>query len=318
LTLNIGIEIPEDHITQKCSMFGVTGTGKSNGLGVILEEYCKNNLPFVVVDVLGAHYGLAEKYEVIIYGGKKGTVLDKEVKGNYYAHIVYNAKSSVIFDLSEWNDFEMQLWMAEFLDELFKLHGMNRVPRHIFVEEAEVFFPQNGYDESKKSLLAGNKVMKRGRALGLGMTLISQRPQDVNKKTLSQAQAHFLLHLEGVPEMKVVNEMLRSESADNRKLLVNKVTKAQKGECLLYSPQWMGKNNLFKFRLRETFHAGYTPEVGKEVIEPKLNHLVEPVIVEKEEGHDGTDKVDKALSNRSIFIIGAILAIMMYWVTSVT
>jgi len=316
MTLNIGIAIPEDHVTQKCSMFGVTGTGKSNGIGVMLEEYCKRKLPFVCIDVLGAHYGLAEKYRVVIYGGKKGEELET-FNGRFMANVIFGGdehKLSFIFDLSEWNDFEMQEWMAEFLDEIFMLHSKNRVPRHIFVEEAEVFFPQNGYDSSKASLLAGNKVMKRGRALGLGMTLISQRPQDVNKKTLSQSQCNFLLHLEGVPEMKVVREMLRSEEKEKRDELLKIVTNAKKGECLLYSPQWIGEPIPFKFRLRETFHAGYTPEFGVEIKEPELSYQIKPKLVEESNESNTTDQ---PLSNGKI-VIGISLGVILYWLTSIT
>ena len=314
MTLNVGVEIPENHVTQKCSMFGVTGTGKSNAVGVFVEEYCKKKMPFVILDVLGAHYGLAEKYSVVIYGGKHGTELDK-INGKLHANIVYELDEhnlGTIFDFSEWNDFEMQLWAADFLNEIFRLHAEGRVPRHIFVEEAEVFFPQVNYEEGRNSMLAGNKVMKRGRALGLGMTLISQRPQDVNKKTLSQAQAHFILHLEGVPEMKVVNEMLRSETADRRKELINIVTKAKKGDCLLYSPQWLGKAKPFKFPKREAFHAGYTPELGKEIVEPELVKQVKPKII------DGTEdkKESKTLTTKQI-TIGILLGMFLYVVSAI-
>jgi len=314
VTLNIGIELPEDHITQKCSIFGITGTGKSNGLGVFLEEYCKKNMPFVCIDVMGAHYGLAEKYKVAIYGGKKGVELEKD-SGWLMANAVYKSDEhnlNSIFDVSEWNDFEMQLWIADFLTEIFRLHSEKRTPRHIFVEEAEVFFPQNGYDESKKSLLAGNKVMKRGRSIGLGMTLISQRPQDVNKKTLSQSQANFLLHLEGVPEMKVVREMLRSETREIRDGLISKITTAKKGECLLYSPQWIGKNVFFKFRVRDTFHAGYTPELGKKVVEPVLVNQIKPkIIIDDEVKEEG-----KKMSATQL-TMGILLGLALYVVTTI-
>lgn len=291
-------------------MFGVTGTGKSNGGGVFLEEYGKKKMPYVMLDVGGAHYGIAEKYPVAIYGGKKGEPLDK-INGAYMANVVYNSENFLgfIFDFSEWNDFEMQEWGASFGNEIFRLHSEGRKPRHIFVEEAEVFCPQNGYDSSKISLLAFNKIMKRGRAIGLGMTLISQRPQDVNKKTLSQSQANFLLHLEGVPEMKVVHAMLRSETKEVRNDLIKMITDAKKGECLLYSPQWIGKNTKFKFRKRETFHAGYTPELGEEVVEPELVKQVKPKIV------DGT-KEEEPETNRSMIMAGGIILGLIMFVVS--
>ena len=143
---------------------------------------------------MGAHWGLSEKYPTLIFGGRKGESLDKN-RGVDLARYAFQTDDRVIFDLSEWNDFEMQEFVADFLHEIFRLHGEQRKPRHIFVEEAEVFFPQQNYDSSKKSLLAGNKVMKRGRSFGIGMTLITQRPQDVNKKTLSQSQCTFIMHM---------------------------------------------------------------------------------------------------------------------------
>lgn len=268
--LDIGIQIPEDYVTQKGCLLGVTGTGKSNGLGVMLEEFEKKKLPYVCLDVLGAHYGIAEKYLVAIFGGSKGVNLDK-INGSYYADLIFRKDlRSVIFDLSEWNDFEMQEFAESFLNRMFELHAEYRVPRHIFVEEAEVFFPQTNYDSSKGSLMAGNRIMKRGRTYGLGMTLVSQRPQDVNKKTLSQSQANFLLHLEGVQEIEVVNKLLKSEEKEVRQDLLRKVSRADKGECLVYSPQWLKKNSFFKFRKRETFHAGYTPALNEVVEEPNL------------------------------------------------
>jgi len=118
--------------------------------------------------------------------------------------------------------------------------------------------------------------MKRGRSFGLGMTLITQRPQDVNKKTLSQSQCTFILHMEGIQELEVINKMLRNEP--NKIELLDGILKYQTGDCLLYSPAWLKRIEKFRFRKRETYHAGDTPELGKEVIEPSLIQ-VPPLVV---------------------------------------
>ncbi len=193
-----------------------------------------------------------------------------------FAEAIFEVNNSVIFDVSHWNDFQTQEFMAIFLQKLFTLHSHKKTPRHIFVEEAEVVFPQTGFDSSKQSLLAGNKIMKRGRSFGLGMTLITQRPQDVNKKTLSQSQCTFILHMEGIQELEVVNKMLRNEP--NKVELLDGILKYQTGDCLLYSPAWLKRIEKFRFRKRETYHAGDTPELGKEVIEPSLIQ-VPPLVV---------------------------------------
>jgi len=226
---------------------------------------------------MGAHYGLAEKFDILIYGGSKGHELDF-AEGEQFAEAIFNESRSVIFDVSHWNDFQTQEFMASFLQKIFSLHSERKTPRHIFVEEAEVVFPQTGFDSSKLSLLAGNKIMKRGRSFGLGMTLITQRPQDVNKKTLSQSQCTFILHMEGLQEMEVVNKMLRNIEKDKRQTLLKRIVEFKQGECMLYSPAWLNKIEEFKFRKRETYHAGDTPELNKVIVEPTLKSQ-QPLIV---------------------------------------
>lgn len=303
--LEIGVKIPREYITQKCAILAVTGSGKSYGVGSILEEFCKQNMPFVMFDVMGAHWGLAEKYPVAIFGGRKGSQLDK-ADGVPLAKYVFDTDERVIFDLSEWNDFEMQKFVAEFLHEIFRLHGEERKPRHIFVEEAEVFFPQQNYESSRESLLAGNKVMKRGRSFGLGMTLITQRPQDVNKKTLSQSQCTFILHMEGLQEMEVINKMLRNDP--NKREHLDEVLKFQKGECLLYSPSWLGEVKRFKFRKRETYHAGDTPSLDGNEVEPTIiKYERKPLEVEEEKKEEvpNEELQRKKINTGALLVIGA-------------
>jgi len=277
INLNVGIELPKEYVTQKCAILGVTGSGKSYGAGAIIEEFLKENIPFVLLDVMGAHYGLAEKYDILIYGGSKGHELDSQ-GGEEYAEAIFNESRSVIFDVSHWNDYQTQEFMAVFLQKIFRLHSEKKTPRHIFIEEAEVVFPQTGFDSSKQSLQAGNKIMKRGRSFGLGMTLITQRPQDVNKKTLSQSQCTFILHMEGLQEMEVVNKMLRNVDNDRRQTLLKRILEFKQGECMLYSPAWLNKIEEFKFRKRETYHAGDTPELNKQVVEPKIRSQPELIV----------------------------------------
>jgi hypothetical protein len=315
--MNIGIELPINYVTQKCAVLGTTGSGKSYGAGDIIEEFLKEGLPFVLFDVAGAHYGLAEKFPVVIYGGSKGLEL-YDNKGKEYAESLFNNNiKAVIFDLSHWNDYKMQLFFADFATRLFELHALDKKPRHLFVEEAEVFFPQQGYDQSKISLLAGNRVMKRGRGFGLGMTLISQRPQDVNKKTLSQSQCTFLLHLEGVQEIEVVRKMLRSLPKEEREVAVKRIVEFKQGECLLYSPSWLGKVGTFKFRKRETFHAGDTPEMDVIVKEPMLMSGTPLPMPHKEERSEEVKK-EPIMTDKQILVTAIILGTMLFLVTKFT
>jgi len=256
--LKIGIELPYNYVTQKGSILGVTGSGKSNGAGCIMEEMAKQDIPFILADVAGAHKGITETYPKVKYVDCHDYAEPSEV---YHAmlKLINNPSQSFIVDLHHYNDKDMQTVMSWLWVALFDLHSQIRTPRHVFVEEAEVFCPQVNYDNAKTSLMALNRIMKRGRAFGLGCTLISQRPQDVNKKTLSQSQCTFLLNLTGLQELKVVHEILKSDP--DRKELVAKVERFQQGECLIYSPSYLRGNQVFKFRKKETKHYGDTPEL---------------------------------------------------------
>jgi hypothetical protein len=250
-------------------MLATTGSGKSYGAGDFLEEYHKENFPYVMLDVAGAHWGVAEKYRVFLLGGTKGQDIEPDEGMELAVKIVKESLNQVIIDMSLWNDDEIQTFTAQFLKELRAQHKVHRMPRHVFIEEAEVVCPQVNFDKSKDSLKECNAIMKRGRSVGLGVTLISQRPQDVNKRALSQCLASFILHLELAKDLDVIREMLKNESKEKRQDLIKYVEKAQKGDCLLYSPQWLGEPQKFRFRLKETFHAGYTPEIGQEIKEPE-------------------------------------------------
>lgn len=306
--LDIGIDIPVSYITQKGAILGITGSGKSYAAGNFIEEFLEYNIPFVLFDVMGIHYGLASKHRINLVGGDKGNTL-LYTEGKAWAEHTAKTNTSIVFDLSHFNDDEIQIFVAAYLTELFNQHKSTRAVRHIFMEEAEVVFPQVHHDESRESLAAGNRIMKRGRGLGLGMTLISQRPQDINKKVLSQTQCAFILHLEGIQELAVLDKMVKSHP--DRKKIIERVLHFKQGECLLYSPSWLGRVEYFKFRERRTFHAGYTPELGKTVIEPPLN-ITKPVLVQeapKEEAKDLT--LGKIMPYMLVILITGTIAILI-------
>ena len=82
-----------------------------------------------------------------------------------------------------------------------------------------------------------NCLCKLGRALGYGVTLVSQRPAGVNKEALSQAAVYLVHNVINNRDLKALDEQL-SFGTDKRvvKRLLNGIAAARKGECVAFAP----------------------------------------------------------------------------------
>ena len=58
LTLGPGLAVPDGYVTSTGALLAVRGAGKSNTAAVMAEEMFAQKLPFVVVDPVGAWWGL--------------------------------------------------------------------------------------------------------------------------------------------------------------------------------------------------------------------------------------------------------------------
>src|SRR6478609_11431202 len=65
--------------------------------------------------------------------------------------------------------------MTDFLQALYRVNGD---PLHLIVDEADLLAPQRLPKDMLRLLGAMDDVVHRGRAHGLGVTLITQRPVD--------------------------------------------------------------------------------------------------------------------------------------------
>ena len=84
----------------------------------------------------------------------------------------------------------------------------------VFVEECQEFIPQNPQGEENKMLHAFNRMVKIGRNFGIGMSMISQRPQEVNKKSLNLAEILFAFQMTGPQERKTIEGWIAEKGID--------------------------------------------------------------------------------------------------------
>jgi hypothetical protein len=244
-------------------------SGKTYNAGVIEEQLAKKGMPFVVIDPMGAHWGIRTKYPILIFGGSHGDIELQVGDGRYIAQLVVAQNLSCILDINEWPKEHQQQFAAEFGDELFLLHKQHPTPRHLFWEEADIFAPQK---TKAVSLPVLDTLVRRGRQFGLGSTMITQRPAVLNKDVLTQVDIYFFMNIIAEQDIKVVAELLKASNTtkDERKELIEQVMKFEKGQALLFSPSWLRKHKIFQGKKKESYHAGATPVYGETLKIPPL------------------------------------------------
>lgn len=282
-TLEIGTSIPKEIVTKVQAILAKRDSGKTYTAGVEEEELMKLEQPIVVIDGMHAHYGLRSKYPIPILGpiDPKEKVFSpdielRETDAELVAEMIVSLNQSCILDISNWDEETQRSFVAGFLEKLFQL---NDSPRHIFVEEADSFAPQKGITENGRlSKYALNKIVRRGRGRGLGVTMITQRPAVIDKDILTQADVYIIKNFIAEQDIKAIKGLITNFNLSKQLVTktLEKISKFKPMEALLYSPSWLDRLDVFNVRTRETYHAGRTPEYNE-----NINFHAIPINVEK-------------------------------------
>jgi len=193
-TINIGINLPEELVTKVSAVLAKRDSGKTYLVSKYNEEFIKAGIPVVTIDPMSAHWGLRTVFPIIIFGGPKADIEIEPTDGVVIGELIVKENLTCIIDLGDMKKDDMRIFAADLFNTLYYY---NRTPRHIIVEEADVFAPQrNKSDEAKLSAIALDTVVRRGRQRGLGVTMITQRPAVITKDVISQADIFFFMHMQ--------------------------------------------------------------------------------------------------------------------------
>jgi hypothetical protein len=121
------------------------------------------------------------------------------------------------------------------------------------------------FEEQKRVLYAMEKLIDEGRGMGLGFSLISQRPALINKNVLEQTDNMFAMGMIGPNDLDQMKNWFKHHIRDKEKLehFVDDLAKMKQGECWFLSPEWLSEIVKFNVRYRVTYHAGRTPKAGE-------------------------------------------------------
>lgn len=276
-----GVSLPDDYVTKTAAICAQRRKGKTYTASVIAEELVRLGHPWVAFDPTSAWWGLRASADgkhpglpVVIIGGDHGDLPLDGASGRFIADLVVDHPGWYVIDLSLLGTRAAERTFAtDFADRLYrrKSSAQHRFPMHLFVDEADLFAPQDKEQGDNKMLGAFQAIVRRGGLLGLGCTLITQRPALLNKSVLTQLDLLILLRLVAGNDQDAVdkNYIQRAGSKEQRAELMGSLASMKVGEAWLWEPG--AEPALFvrtKIRERHTFNSSATPKMGETIIEP--------------------------------------------------
>lgn len=235
----------------RCAVAGSSGSGKSYLMAVFAEEIHSLGLPFVVIDPEGEHRSLCDLGSVARVGAR-----DADIPfGSHWIDVSLGVLAQglgLIIDLSEFPEDDWQLEYAWFTRRFFKMWRDDPRPVFFFLEEAHLFAPQKGVRRVAESLSITKQIARRGRKFGINWIFGSQRPGDLEKDVLAQANARFIGRIEILADYEAVRPYLPSAVG------MLSFRDLDAGEFFL---SIRGEFNRIQIRERRTRDLGSTPTV---------------------------------------------------------
>lgn len=245
---------------------------------VLAEELIKAGAPVVVLDPVGAWWGLRARADalgpglpVVIAGGEHGDVPLEPTGGHIIADLVVDDPRPLILDLSDFQSNAAQdRFVADFAEHLYRRKAQHRSPLHLIFDEADSFAPQRPMPGQARMLGAIEALVRRGRQRGIGATFITQRPAVLNKNVLTQIEVLIVLQLTAPQDRAAIEDWVRGHGTREQcDQLLQSLASLQRGQAWFWSPARFDLFEKVQIRKRETFDSSKTPTVGEALMEPR-------------------------------------------------
>lgn len=270
LQISQDLALPIDAVTQRFAWMGRTGSGKSYGAQKLAELMLEAGAQIVVFDIPGQWHGLRlgpKPFAIPVFGGVHGDIPLEPAGGAAVADLVVARGISVVLDLSQMDDEELWSFTADFNERFFVLKQRAPSPVHVYYDECHELVPQEWERAQKRCFRSVNRQQKRGRALGIGVSLISQRPQEVSKKVLDQAECVFAFQMRSSLERESIANGAAATGSD-KKMILQTLATLPVGSALVFSPQWLGGSQTVNIAQKRSPDVSATPKVGDRNVAP--------------------------------------------------
>lgn len=279
LQLSENLVIPaSEAAAQKFAFLGSNGSGKSYAASKLGEEMLHAGIQIVAIDPVGIWHGLRRKTDgspsnlnILVFGGLYGDLPLTLSMAKAIAKLVVVERLSVVLDLKLLRRIERKQFAAAFADEFHHLKAQFKSPVHLFLEEAQNFVPQRLRSGDRDDALAAfYAIATEGRNDGIGITLISPSPQDVDKRVLNLSQCLLAFRLTGPQECEAIQKWIERQRSINEPNIATLLPTLEVGQPYVWSPGWLKQTGVIRIAPKETYDTSITPSFQAPVDLPQL------------------------------------------------
>lgn len=268
LKISDDLPLPLNVVTEKLAFLGRTGSGKTYAAQKLAELMHEAGAQFVALDPVGKWYSLrlaadgkSPGIPLPVFGGLQGDVPLEAAGGNLIADLIIDRGLSAVVDVSQFeSDSDKARFMTDFGARFFFRKKSEPSAVHLFIEEAQEFLPQNPQKNETHMLHVWTRIQKLGRNFGIGSSLLSQRPQEVNKKVLNQTELLFVFQITGPQEREAIANWIEEKGIDED--IAADLPKLTQGSPHVWSPAWLNISKVVTILPKWTYDASSTPKVG--------------------------------------------------------
>ncbi len=241
-TISIGeTRLPlRDFVVSRTGVLGITKSGKTFAAKGIAEQLLGHGIPIVVFDAIGVWRflrtptpGSADTgYPIVVVGGAQPDLPLTPDTAPAIVRCAARENTSLVVDL-----YDPRLSKADWrkiVQRCFRvLLYENTRPRHIFLEEAVEYAPQRVTDGETYGEV--EKLARMGGNKGLGITMIAQRAQELNKAVLELCDNFVLLRQRGRNSIAALGKWLEQVSPSMSDEISESLPHLSQGDCWVWT-----------------------------------------------------------------------------------
>ena len=272
--------IPADAVTQTIAILARRGQGKTYFARGLAEEMGRVGAQFVVLDPVDHWWGLRSGLDgespglpVYIFGGKHGDLPLHDSSGAVLADAIADTGISAILCTRHLSQSGKRRFVADFCERIYERKGAQdeKTPLHLFIEECQEYVPQRLNKGDERMFGAVRRIVRLGRGDGFGVSLISQRPQSINKDVLTQCEVLVCFQVTHKLDRRALEDWVEAQDTDgHREQFMSELAGLQRGEGWVWSPAWLQVFERVRFRENATYDSSSTPTADAAVAGPRV------------------------------------------------